>query len=85
MPLQISPPAAETIQRIRSAILETLPTATVEVSGSGGHFQIRVVSGAFEGENTLRRQRRVYAAIASLMKGNDAPVHAVDHLETVVP
>ena len=67
------------------AILEALPDAEIEVSGGGGHFAIRVVSPEFEGKNTLAKQRLVYGAIAHLMKGDEAPVHAVDRLETLVP
>ena len=85
MALQISPPAGETVAEIRKAILEAIPNCEVEVTGSGGHFEIRVVSAAFEGRNTLAKQRMVYAAITHLMTGGSAPVHAVDRLETTLP
>ena len=85
MPLQISPPAEETIAKLRDAILAALPDADVAVSGGGGHFEIRVVSPAFEGKRTLARQRLVYDAIGPLMRGENAPVHAVDRLTTQTP
>ncbi len=85
MPLQISPPAEETIAKLRQAISSALPGAGVEVSGAGAHFEIHVVSAEFEGKNTLTRQRLVYAAIADLMRGDAAPVHAVDRLTTRTP
>ena len=85
MPLQIHPPPREVIDQIREAILAALEGADVTVTGAGGHFEIRVVSGAFEGKNTLAKQRLIYSAIAHLMKGDAAPVHAVDRLETLVP
>ena len=85
MALQIHPPPRETIEQIESAILEAIPDAKVEVNGSGGHFEISVVSSVFEGKNTLAKQRIVYSAIADLMKGDAAPVHAVDRLETRTP
>ena len=85
MALQIHPPPREVIGRIRDAIESAVAGAEIEVSGSGGHFEIRVVSEAFAGLNTLARQRLVYAAIAPLMKGDGAPVHAIDRLQTVVP
>ena len=85
MALQIHPPPREVIDRIREAIQAALEDAEVAVSGAGGHFEIRVVSQAFEAKNTLARQRLVYGAIAHLMKGDAAPVHAVDRLETLVP
>ncbi len=85
MALQISPPPGETIAEIRKAILEAIPNCEVEVTGGGGHFEIRVMSAAFEGKNTLAKQRMVYAAITHLMTGDSAPVHAVDRLETALP
>ncbi len=85
MALQIHPPPKEVIQEIREAIEATLDDAEVEVTGAAGHFEIRVVSQAFEGKNTLAKQRLVYSAIAPLMKGDAAPVHAIDRLETIVP
>ena len=83
--MQIHPPPREVIAEIREAIEAALAGAEVEVGGAGGHFTIRVVSSAFAGKNTLAKQRLVYSAIAHLMKGDNAPVHAVDRLETLVP
>jgi BolA family transcriptional regulator, general stress-responsive regulator len=44
--------------------------------GSQGetHFQVRLVSPAFEGLSRVERQRRVYAALAEELAG---PVHAL--------
>ena len=71
------------LETIRSAILEKVPGADVEVTpGSGGHFTIGVVSPVFEGKSMLESQRLVLGAIAHLMKGDGAPVHAVDKLTT---
>ena len=85
MPLQIHPPAKETLDQLREALEGAFGDARIEVRGGGGHFEIKVVSKLFEGENRLAQQRRVYKAIATLMKGDAAPVHAVDKLETAVP
>jgi acid stress-induced BolA-like protein IbaG/YrbA len=85
MAIQINRPPDETVARIKQAIEEAIDDAKVEAQGMGGHFEIRVVSRHFEGKNTLARQRLVYRAIAPLMKGERAPVHAVDRLETEVP
>ena len=70
---------------IASAIGDAIPGASVEVHGSGGHFSIKVVSGEFEGKSLLAKQRMVLSAVAPFMKGDDAPVHAIDHLETSIP
>ncbi|HXX48101.1 MAG TPA: BolA family protein [Myxococcota bacterium] len=85
MALQIHPPPSEVIDRLRDAIGKALPCDSLDVRGSGGHFEIRVSSSAFAGKNTLARQRLVLGAIAHLMKGDGAPVHAIDVLETRAP
>jgi acid stress-induced BolA-like protein IbaG/YrbA len=70
---------------LREAIEQQIPDARVEVSGGGGHYSIDVVSAAFAGKSMLESQRMVYGAIAHLMKGDLAPVHAVDKLKTRTP
>lgn len=70
---------------IQQAIEKAIEGAVVEVGGGGGHFTIAVTSAVFEGKNMLQSQRLVYSAIAHLMAGNDAPVHAVDSLITKTP
>ena len=77
---------SETIlDQIRSSVEEAIPGAVVQVSGGGGHFTLEVTSEAFEGKNRLAQQRLVLGAIAHLMKGDAAPVHAVDSLKTHTP
>ena len=34
---------------------------------------------------TLEKQRMVYSALTDLMSGMNAPVHAIDNLETLIP
>lgn len=70
---------------LREAIAAAIPGAAVEVNpGDPGHFTIRVVSNAFEGKSMVQQQQLVYGAIADLMKGDGAPVHAIDRLQTAV-
>lgn len=90
MPLQIlSSPSApsDTARELEAAIRGAFPDADeVAVQAlSPGHFEIRVVDACFEGLSRLKQQQAVYAAIAPFMKGDAAPVHAVDRLETAVP
>ena len=82
-PSRLSP--VSTVDQIHDRIEAALPGATIDVQGGGGHFTIAVQASQFEGKNTLARQRLVYRAIKDLMAGNDAPVHAVDKLETTTP
>jgi stress-induced morphogen len=71
-------------QAIKTAIEERIEGANVTVlpGSGGGHYTIEVISPAFSGKSMLESQRLVYGAIAHLMKGDAAPVHAVDKLTT---
>ncbi|MFO0645399.1 MAG: BolA family protein [Polyangiales bacterium] len=77
--------AGDMSDAIRAAIVERIPDARVGVSGGGGHYTLEVVSTAFAGKGLLDSQRLVYGAIAHLMKGDGAPVHAIDSLRTRTP
>jgi acid stress-induced BolA-like protein IbaG/YrbA len=74
--------SSDLLQAIESA----LPGADVEVtSGQPGHFSLSVTAAQFQGKSPLSRQREVYRAIAHLMRGDGAPVHAIDQLRTQTP
>ena len=73
------------IDALREAIERQIPDARADVNGSGGHFNIEVTSPVFAGKSMLESQRMVYGAIADLMKGDKAPVHAIDSLKTRTP
>jgi BolA protein len=49
--------------------------------GGETHFNVRIVSAAFEGLSRVERQRRVYATLADEMRGS---VHALA-LTTLTP
>ena len=49
--------------------------------GGETHFNVRIVSKAFEGVNRVERQRRIYAALADEMK---TQIHALS-LTTLTP
>ena len=72
-------------EAITTSIKAKVPDAVVEVSGSGGHFRISVVSTVFAGKSVLEQQRLVLGAIKHLINGDRAPVHAVDSLITKTP
>jgi acid stress-induced BolA-like protein IbaG/YrbA len=72
------------VEQIREAIARALPGAEVRVTaGQPGHFSLSVRSGQFQNQSRLACQRLVYKAIAHLMSGERAPVHAIDQLETI--
>ncbi|HWO11047.1 MAG TPA: BolA/IbaG family iron-sulfur metabolism protein [Polyangiaceae bacterium] len=76
----------QVVSAIHDAIGQGLPGARVTVSaGSPGHYSIAVVAEEFRGKSRVACQRLVYRAIAPLMQGDRAPVHAVDQLTTEVP
>ena len=85
--LSAPPPEPEAlVAELRKAVLAALPGAAVEVeAGSPGHFALSVVSADFAGLPRVRQQQKVYAAIAHLMAGDAAPVHAIDQLITKTP
>lgn len=72
-------------EAIRSAIVAKIPDAVVEVSGGGGHWSAVVISPLFAGKSMLDAHRLVMQALAPLMAGDDAPVHALDSLVTRAP
>lgn len=69
---------------IATCIRTAIDGAEVEVTGGAGHYSIIVTSNVFAGKSSLDSQRMVYGAISHLMKGERAPVHAVDSLRTQV-
>ena len=73
-------------EAIEAAILEALgEESSAEVHGAGGHFTVKTVSPAFEGKGLLAKKRLVMRALAPFMAGDNAPVHAIDTLETLTP
>ena len=71
---------------IAAAIVAKMEGAKVAVTqNKGGHYSIEVISTEFEGKNMLQSQRLVLSAVSHLMKGDGAPLHAVDSLKTRVP
>lgn len=40
----------------------------------GGHYNLNIVSDAFDGKNTVVRHRMIYAALGDMMKGE---IHAL--------
>ena len=86
MGIQIGHSARDLADELRRAIEAALPGAEVSVmSGSPGHFSVAVISAAFAGKSRVQQQQMVYGAIGSFMRGDDAPVHAIDELRTETP
>lgn len=56
-------------------IQKAIPDAELTVQANGNSFMIRVISDAFEGLNSLKRQQKVYACINDKIKSGE--MHAV--------
>ena len=78
--------SANIIDQMRTAIESAVECRELSIdTGSPGHFAIRVVSAAFTDLGRVKQQQLIYGAIAHLMKGDGAPVHAIDRLDCVAP
>jgi len=70
--------------QIKKEVEAALPGSKAEVrdlTGGGDHFELVVISPAFEGKNPVERHRLVYA---SLGKAVGAEIHALS-LKTLTP
>jgi len=70
---------------VKTTLEKALSGSTVQVkdlTGGGDHFQVVVVSAAFEGKGLIDRHQLVYAALRELL-GNDL-IHALS-LKTYTP
>jgi len=62
-----------------SYIHKVMPDAEVSITdrtGTMDHYQVQIVSVAFEGKNLLDRQRFVYQALSEPMQ--DGRIHALE-------
>lgn len=76
-----------TARLIEDRIREALPDAEVvarDMTGTADHWEVRIVSAAFEGKLPLARHRLVYAMFEAEMEGSNAPIHAMT-LRTLTP
>lgn len=71
--------------QIEERIRAHINVKDLRISTLGSHVSLRIVSSDFEGKTTLERSRMVYAALGDLIMGRDAPIHAVDMMETLSP
>ena len=74
-----------TAEQIQRKIESTIEGATAEVrdyTGSGDHFEVLVVSSAFDGKPLVKRHKMVYAALGAAVDGTN--IHAIA-LRTLTP
>jgi stress-induced morphogen len=76
-------PTIDMSRAIIERISTQIPGAEVSAKMNGDrHYTITVKSASFSGETMLACHRKVMSAIAPLMDGDDAQVHAIDSLRT---
>lgn len=76
--------AAMTCEVLKNLVRTAFSDAQVTVddfTGTNDHFQITVISAAFQGESLVDRQRMVFKALGQALNG---PVHALS-LKTLMP
>lgn len=74
-----------TPEEIKSTLEQALPGSTVEMqdlTGGGDHWQVFIVSSAFEGKGLVEQHQMVYAALKDEM--GDQRIHALA-LKTFTP
>lgn len=74
-----------TEEQIKARIVAAFPDATVEVkdtTGTGDHFEARVVTLAFKGKSMVQQHQLVYAPLSDWLKTGE--LHALQ-LKTSSP
>ena len=72
-----------TPEDVKALVEAGITGADVAVQGSGNKFGIRVVSEAFAGLMSVKRQQLVFACLTACLA--DGSIHAVDPLQTYTP
>nr|YP_002049448.1 BolA-like protein [Paulinella chromatophora]ACB43238.1 BolA-like protein [Paulinella chromatophora] len=73
------------ISRVREAICLSVPSSEVEVedlTGTGDHFSVKVMSSTFVGLSKLKQHKLVYEALKSELQNHS--IHAIT-LSTFIP
>ncbi len=50
-------------------------SATIEVTGEGANYSVKIISDVFEGKRAVARQQMVYAVLKDMIASGD--IHAV--------
>jgi stress-induced morphogen len=80
------PSSADIVRAIEEGVRAGIPGCVVSArAASPGHYAISVTAEEFRGHSRMVCQRLVYRTIGHLLRGENAPIHAVDSLETLVP
>ncbi|MDD5324296.1 MAG: BolA family transcriptional regulator [Polaromonas sp.] len=64
-----------TPEKLQTIISSNLPCEHIELTGDGRHWDVTIVSSAFEGLRMIQRHQRVYATLGGRMQNDE--VHAL--------
>lgn len=70
------------VEDIKTLITKAIPGCQLDVTLEGNHAHLVVVSEAFEGLNTVKRQQLVYGSLKETIASG--VIHAV-HMKTYTP
>ena len=63
---------------IEDLLRQSFPKAEISVTGDDGvHMAAMVIDESFRGKNRVQQQRMVNAALAEILEGANAPLHAL--------
>lgn len=63
------------VEDVKALLKAEFPSADVDASTDGYHYEVSVVTDAFEGLNAVKRQQAVYKALNAQIQ--DGSIHAV--------
>ncbi len=69
-------------EEIKNLITAGLPNAQIDVDGSDGKYQVKIISTAFEDLTQVQRHRAVYATIQAQIQSGE--LHALS-IEALTP
>ncbi len=71
-----------TPEAVKQLIETALPGSEAVVGGDGSHFDVTVVSDAFDGQSAVKRQQTVYATLGERITSGE--IHAIN-MRTFTP
>lgn len=71
------PVAAVEIERLIKASFPEADVTITDTRGDQNHYAATVIDEAFRGKNRVQQQRMVNEALAEILDGANAPLHAL--------
>lgn len=63
------------IEAINELLHQHFPNSEIETTAEGSHLQLKMISAAFEGLSTLKKQQKVYGVLNDKIASGE--IHAV--------